>query len=249
MDELQKGINAALHPGNSTPGFSHSGSVIPEDAFRGIVFDLDGVLFDTEPLHREAWNNALEEMGIPISQEELMSWTGVPCQQLSLELENRWEGRYTRDEYYRLKEKHFFSIINSRNSLFDGLADMLEKLSSRYPLAVATSNVRINTESLLRNSGIDGFFKALVCYDDVEKHKPHPEAYLKAASLIAVDPGNCIALDDSPAGCSSALCAGMHTLGIASSFPPTELKMADVIYPDTREACRRILEQSGISLH
>jgi len=211
---------------------------------QGIVFDLDGVLFDTEPLHREAWNNALKEMDIEITPEELMSWTGVPCQQLSIELEERWTGRYTREEYYTLKEKHFYNIINSRVSLFDGLSESLKILSSRFPLAVATTNVRINAETLLENSGIAGFFQGLVCYDDVEKHKPHPEPYLKAAALIAVDPHVCVALDDSPAGCTSALSAGMFTLGIASSFPPSELQMANGIYPSTSEACRRLLETS-----
>jgi len=211
---------------------------------QGIVFDLDGVLFDTEPLHREAWNNALEEMDIEISPEELMSWTGVPCQQLSIELEERWKGRYTRDEYYTLKEKHFFSIINSRVSLFDGLSESLELLSSRYPLSVATTNVRINAESLLKNSGIAYLFQGLVCYDDVEQHKPHPEPYLKASALLGMDPRNCIALDDSPAGCTSALSAGLYTLGIASSFPPSELEVADFIFPSTFDACRWLLEQS-----
>ena len=224
------------------PGFNLSAG----RTIQGIVFDLDGVLFDTEPLHREAWKKALEEMGMEVSSEELMSWTGVPCQQISAELEKRWKGRYSRDEYYNLKDKHFVQIINSRDSLFKGLTESLEALSIRVPIAVATAGSRGNVEMLLSNSGIAGFFKAVVCYEDVVKHKPDPEVYLKASRLIDVEPKNCIALDDSPAGCASALSAGMFTLGVASSFPPSELENADEIYPSTLHACRRIMENLEI---
>ncbi len=222
----------------NSPGVRLPGS----RTFRGIVFDLDGVLFDTEPLHREAWNNALEEMGMEVSPEELMSWTGVPCQQVSAELEERWKGRYSRYEYYNLKDNHFVQIINSRDSLFRGLAESLEALSTRVPIAVATASSRGNVEMMLSNSGIAGFFKAVVCYEDVEKHKPDPEVYLKASRLIDVEPGNCMALDDSPAGCSSALSAGIYTLGITSTYSSSVLDMADGIFPSTVGACRWILE-------
>ncbi len=210
--------------------------------FQGIVFDLDGVLFHTEPLHREAWNNALEEIGLAVSPEELMSWTGVPCQKISADLEARWKGRLSRDEYYSLKDGHFVEIINSRDSLFNGLAEFLEALSVRVPIAVATASSRGNVDMMLRNSGIAGFFKAVVCYEDVEKHKPDPEVYLKASGLIAVEPENCIALDDSPGGCTSAISAGIYTLGITSTYSSPVLDMADCIFPSTVAACREILK-------
>ena len=208
----------------------------------GIVFDLDGVLFDTEPLHREAWSCALEELGRGISHQELMDWTGVPCQKISVELAERWKGRYSSDEYYALKEKHFYRIISSRGSLFPGLAVKLEELASNLPLAIATTNTRVNAELLLAKSGIGSFFTTLVCYEDVKNHKPHPEPYLKASGLIQVKGSDCIAIEDSPSGCSSARAAGMFTLGITSSFSSSDLGDANLIFPSTPEACSWIIK-------
>jgi len=212
---------------------------------RGIVFDLDGVLFDTEPLHRDAWNHALDEMGIDISPEELMAWTGVPCQQISAELEEKHHGRYSREEYYRMKEQYFLDIITSRDALFDGLAESLERLSEYVPLTVATSSSRKIAEILLERSGIAGFFKTSICYDDVGRHKPDPEPYLKAAAHIDVKASECIALDDSPSGCSSARSAGMYTIGITSSFPREELGTVHAVFFSTREACLNISDALG----
>ncbi|MCD6342297.1 MAG: HAD family phosphatase [Spirochaetaceae bacterium] len=209
---------------------------------KGIVFDLDGVLFDTEPLHREAWNNALDEFGIDVTPQELMVWTGVPCQEISVELAKRWKGRYSSGEYYALKEKHFHRIISSRDSLFPGLAVKLEELASNLPLAIATTNTRVNAELLLVKAGIDRYFSTIVCYEDVKNHKPHPEPYLKASGQIQVKGSDCIAIEDSPSGCSSSRAAGMFTLGITSSFSSSDLGEANLIFPSTPEACSWIIK-------
>jgi len=209
---------------------------------KGIVFDLDGILFDTEPLHREAWNYALDEFGIDVTPEELMDWTGVPCQKISVELAKRWKGRYSSDEYFSVKETHFYRIISSRDSLFPGLAVKLEELASNLPMAIATSNTRENAELLLAKAGIDRYFSTLVCYEDVKNHKPHPEPYLKASRLIQVNGSDCIAIEDSPSGCSSARAAGMFALGITSSFSSSDLGEANLIFPSTSEACTWIIK-------
>ena len=78
--------------------------IIAERSIKGIVFDMDGVVFDTEPLHRIAWIDSLAELGLKMSDDELIEWTGIPCQTLSEELERRNPGLHSPEKYYRQKE-------------------------------------------------------------------------------------------------------------------------------------------------
>ncbi len=212
-------------------------------SIKGIIFDLDGVLFDTEPLHRVAWIDTLKEFGFEISDDELIEWTGIPCQLLAAAMEERWESRYSKEEFLSVKEKQFFRLIEERQSVFDGLPGYLAAVSARVPLAVASSSGGVAVRKLLEMADILRYFKGMVCYEDVEHHKPDPEAYLRAASLLGLQPANCIAVDDSPSGCRSASAAGMITLGITGSFPREELGTADHFFDSTNNACSWIIEK------
>ncbi|MBN1256713.1 MAG: HAD family phosphatase [Planctomycetes bacterium] len=212
-----------------------------------IVFDMDGVLFDTEPLHMKAWNQSLITLGAgqEYDREFYNSWVGKTDVTLGDYLEEKHpalkgEGRVG---YHTRKGELFREILKAELVPFPGVPEGLERLGAQLPLAVATSSHRVDIELMLEITGLKHIFQASCTYNDVNNHKPHPEPYLHAAERLGVKPEECIALEDSPGGVKSAKAAGMLTLGIKSTFDAETLKKADYIFSTTVEAIEWIEKQ------
>lgn len=211
---------------------------------KGVIFDLDGVLFDTEPLHRTAWIRSLEAFGHSIDEESLMKWTGVPCRALAERYSETLNPKRDWKEYYHAKTRELKDLVHHRLVVYPGVPDLLRRLSRQFALGYATSNYRDDAFLMLTRAGIIDLLEAGVCYDDVKRHKPHPEPYLSAAELIACNPKNCYALEDSPSGLSSARAAGMCVFAVTSTYSADLLAGADAVFSSTVEACRRLIGET-----
>ncbi len=210
--------------------------------FKAVIFDVDGILLDSEPLHRDAWNLSLERFGHSISEEELVSWTGIPCKTMAIQLSETLHPKRSWKEYVDTKESIFRGLIKERKPLFSGLPPLLSQLQSHYVLAYATSSSKGNIELMFSVTGIADIFTIGVTMDDVHHHKPHPETYTKAAKKLYAAPRDCVAVEDSLAGMESAKNAGMSVIGVTTSFPASSMEHADFIFDTTVEACRQLLE-------
>lgn len=209
-----------------------------------IIFDMDGVLFDSESLHCRAWLDTMSGFGHQVSEASVMAYVGKACRDLALHYQENMAPRRPWQEYLEGKRSAYQNLVRKELVPFAGLPETLDRLARKLPLGLATSSERQDVELMLAVGGVRRFFGAVVTHEDVAMHKPHPEAYLLAASRLGADPLRCVALDDSPTGIASAKAAGMLTLGIASTFPREMLSGSDLCFASTMEACRW-LEDEG----
>jgi beta-phosphoglucomutase family hydrolase len=207
---------------------------VPADL--ALIFDMDGVLIDSMPAHREAWiqfnsryNRAtgeamLERMCGKRNDEIIRDYFGpdLPDQEV-----------FARGA---AKEALWREMVGPRleDWLVAGIRPFLERHQHR-PIGLATNAEPANVEFLLDNAGLRRYFRAIVDGHQVERPKPDPEIYLKTADLLGVDPLRCVVFEDSHGGVAAARAAGMHVVGIRTThreFKEIDLTVDDFLNPD-----------------
>lgn len=213
----------------------------PLVSLRAIIFDMDGVLLDSEPLHFAAFKKSLGDLGAGMTQENYT--------ERYLALDDR--GAFTRfylDQKQPLSKVQLDELMDKKSKLFDELTrtegilpypavpEFVMAAAQRYPLAVATGSRRHEVEFLLETAGLRPHFEAIVSADDVERGKPDPESFLKALAALnsgkrptAIKAEECVVIEDSKHGIVSAHAAGMKCVAVATSHPAFELSGADLV--------------------
>jgi HAD superfamily hydrolase (TIGR01509 family) len=209
-----------------------------------VVFDMDGVLVDSEQLWDEVRQVYTREVGGTFTPEAthammgmsspewsryMAEFLGVPGtpQQINADIVERMLARYGEDP-----------------PLIPGAVDAVRRIATRWPLAIASSSNPELIEVVLRVAGIDGLFRTAVSSQEVAHGKPAPDVYLEAARRLGVEPARCAAVEDSHAGIRSAKAAGMHVVAVPNPhFPPGDdtLAQADVVLRSIDELTAAVL--------
>jgi beta-phosphoglucomutase len=182
-----------------------------------VIFDMDGVLIDSEPIHREIEKKLFDELGVIVPEEVHLSYMGASGEFMYSDLKSRFElpelvgELMEKDDRFRCDYfKHLEGI-----QLNDGVLPLLEEIKSAgLKLAVATSSSPEMVSILLNRCEISSFFDAIVTTIEAGASKPSPDVYLLAAQKIGIAPASCIVFEDSPNGISAAKSAGMFCIAI-----------------------------------
>jgi HAD superfamily hydrolase (TIGR01509 family) len=188
-----------------------------------VVFDMDGLMLDTEPLAARAWTDAAAVLGVPFDPAvnvRLIGRTAPDC--MAILREHHGAG-YPVEELMRAWAVAYDAIIAREGvALKPGLAELLAWLGDeRIPAAVATSTRRVRAQAKLVQTGLFERFAALVGGDEVARGKPAPDIYVEAAARLAVAPEHCVALEDSEPGFVAAESAGMVPIMVPDLVPPS----------------------------
>jgi HAD superfamily hydrolase (TIGR01509 family) len=205
-----------------------------------VVFDLDGVVADSEPLHVRAWVEVLGGLGVGvqrIGEPTLASWVGVPDVEIVGGLVERFGLSLGAGELLERKRAAYRALIPGALAAFPGVAEELASWDG-MPLAVATATPRREAELMLQTMGLAGVFRVLVTRDEVKQPKPAPDCYLLAASGLGLDPKQCAAVEDAPYGVRAAREAGMHVLGVTTSYSAQQLGEAHRLFDSVPRAIR-----------
>jgi HAD superfamily hydrolase (TIGR01509 family) len=189
------------------------------------VFDMDGLMFDTERLAVEAWIAAGAEAGFEISRPVIEGTVGLDREGSRLALLAAYGPGFPY-EAIRARRLQLAAQRIAANGvpIKEGLFELLRFLAERgFLLAVATSTDRARVAKLLDGAGAASFFQAVVCGDEVARNKPDPEIYLAAAAKLGIVPEYCIALEDSPSGIAAARGAGMLPIMVPDIAKPDAL--------------------------
>jgi beta-phosphoglucomutase-like phosphatase (HAD superfamily) len=188
-----------------------------------VVFDMDGLLFDTETLYQEALLFAAAEWGQEVAPGFFTQTVGLPWAQCRGLLLSHFGQAFAVDEFQEAWGRHFWVIAETRLSLKVGALELLDTLDQfRLPRAIATSSSRRTVERHLAAHNLMGRFAEIVGHGDYERGKPAPDPFLKAAERLGVEPHLCLALEDSHNGIRSASSAGMMTIMVPDLLEPTD---------------------------
>lgn len=204
---------------------------------QAVVFDFDGVIADSEPLHLRAYQAILGAAGIDLTREEYYTrYLGFDDAGLFRALaKDRGiavsDG--TVDDWIEAKTHIVEEMLSSGSVLFDGAAACIRTLSARFPLAIASGALAPEIELVLDKTGLRECFKVIASASDGVRGKPAPDLYLlavaKLRAVVPVDAKACVAIEDSHWGLEAARLAGLRTVAVTHTYPAAELSVADLV--------------------
>ena len=180
---------------------------------RGLIFDCDGTLVDSMPLHWSAWDTVCKRHGIEFSEKRHYAMGGIPSRKILAMLKEEQGQDFDPDEVSREKEVAYLPLM-PEVELIEPVVAIARKHRGRIPMAVATGGRTQFIRPLLERLDIADWFSALVTSDDVANPKPAPDTYLKAAALLGVPAEECRAFEDTDLGMDSIRAAGMEAVDV-----------------------------------
>jgi len=212
--------------------------------FRAVIFDLDGVIWDGEPLYHEAFNVVLAPYGHTVTESDYSRIIG-----LSVEAAWDWvRQHFSLSEspavFYRAYNDAVLELMKEPREPLPGVADLLRQLKARgIPVGVASASLRQWVDTTLGGLGLNGAFATTVTASEVEQSKPAPDLDVTAAERMGVPPGECLAFEDTPSGIASAKAAGMFAVQVrASSTALPPLSEADLVIESYADFDIRLLD-------
>jgi HAD superfamily hydrolase (TIGR01509 family) len=186
---------------------------LPEGNFKAYLFDCDGTIVDSMPLHYVAWKRALGEHGCPFPEERFYAWGGMPIRAIISALNEEHGLAMPVEQTAHLKELYYTEMIEDLKAIPEVLAH-IEDQHGRIPFAVVSGSTRDSVETSLGVLGLLDRFDILVCAGDYAKGKPDPEPFLTAAQRLGVKPEECLVFEDAETGVASAKAAGMAVVKV-----------------------------------
>jgi beta-phosphoglucomutase len=200
---------------------------------RAVVFDFDGVLADSEPLHLRVYQQLLEPQGIHLGQATYRErYLGYDDEGVFRQIAVDYKLLLGDEEIEMLiaeKARRFEALVSDGNVLYPGAAACVRRLGASWPLGIASGALRAEIELMLRRAGLLDVFRFIVSAGETDRTKPAPDPYLRAAELLGIAPGACVAIEDSHWGLQSARAAGMRTIAITHTYPRESLTEADAV--------------------
>lgn len=212
------------------------------DTLRAILFDFDGVLADTEPIHFQMFQGILKEEGIDLSQsayyDKYLGLDDRGCFTQVFKDNGRSLEPAKLEGLVQKKNRSLLEFVKGRALLSPRVPELIAGLRDRYFLTVVSGALRSEIVAILEGAGLSQAFQVVVAAEDVSQGKPHPEGFQTAIRVLNRDfvppaeillPGECLAIEDSPWGIESAKAAGVKCLAVATSYDESRLKGADLI--------------------
>jgi len=191
---------------------------------KAVVFDMDGLMFDTERLTIQAWDYAGEKLGIGKMGHMVYKTLGMSVENSRKIFIEEYGDKIVEEDLTEYAREFFNDYFNEYGTpLKPGLIELLSYLKeNNYKIAVATSSNKEVALNHFKRANITEYFKVIVCGDMIENSKPAPDIYLKACELLGVIPSECLAIEDSPNGIRSAFSAELKPVMIPDLIQPTE---------------------------
>jgi HAD superfamily hydrolase (TIGR01509 family) len=204
--------------------------------FSAVIFDMDGLVLDTETTYFIAWQQAAKAMGYTLSESFCLTLSGLHYQDIELKLIAGYGADFNLQTFNHLSGIFWRKHVNAHGiKIKQGLIQLLEFIvRQRMPYCLATNSQAVNAYECLEFAGIKEVFSTIVTRDDVERGKPAPDIFLKAAELLQVPISRCLVLEDSYAGIEAASRAGAFSVFVPSTEPvdPIAIELCDVMMMD-----------------
>lgn len=219
---------------------------------KGIIFDMDGVIIDSEPLYIDYDYNFFNNLGANISKEELLAFVGCPAKDITSKIIEKYN--ITSIPYEKILKLHSegYELIITQNhklTLCEGVMDWLQYFkNNNYPVAIASSTTKSKIGMVLERFNLKEFFNIYVGGDEVENGKPNPDIFIKAAQMLNLEPSDCMVIEDSKNGIKASKSAGCFTIGYLNNGENTQdLSQADIVFDKFGKEKIEMLEKVIVS--
>jgi len=175
---------------------------------KALIFDLDGTIADTMPVHFLAYKNILGDFGIDFTPELFATLAGVPAIETIEKLNEQFGTSMNPEEIGHLKEQEYEKMMHKMKPV-EPVVQLVKKYHGKMPMSVGTGGYRRLAWKTLEILGLKDYFDILISSEDVKNAKPHPETFLKCAEKMGVDPKDCQVFEDGELGMQAAVSAGM----------------------------------------
>ena len=211
--------------------------------YTAVLFDMDGVIVDSEPLHVAAFQATLKRYEHDLTDEQYKQHFAGKTDEAGFKHYFDFIGETVHlptimDE----KAKAYLALAADRLVPYPGVIELIRELAAKkVPLALVTGSLRAEAEVTLEAFEIVDCFVSVIAAEDITQSKPNPEGYLKAATTLKVTPANCIVIEDAPSGVKAAEAAGMRCLAVTTTHSRDELQEATVVIEQLHRGCLETL--------
>ena len=203
---------------------------------KAVLFDMDGVIVDSEPLHKKAYYKMFKDVGIDVSERLFESFTGQSTLKICKTLCHDFSLSNSPEDLVNLKRKHFKYIFENDKDfkLIDGVLDLIKDyIRNGLVLVLASSASMVTINNIFKRFNLDKYFTAKLSGADLHASKPHPEIFIKAAKSSGFKKDECIVIEDSTNGIKAAIAAGIYCIGFDSIHSKNQdYSKADLIVKD-----------------
>lgn len=204
---------------------------------KGVIFDNDGVIVDSEPLHHLAEKKTMQPFGIDITKEEYKNYVGIGTRKMFGDWIQKYNLKLNPEDIIPHHEQNLIKIFQERVEPTPGVVNFILYLFQKnYSLAVASSSQRNLVHVGINKHNLMQYFQIIITGDDVTRLKPAPDVFLLAAQRLKISPTECLVIEDSSVGVQAAKAAGMFCAGYQNiNSGDQDLSKADIIFQDFNE--------------
>jgi HAD superfamily hydrolase (TIGR01509 family) len=204
---------------------------------KGLIFDNDGVIVDSEPLHHLAEKKTMAPYGVDITKEEYTNYVGVGTRKMFADWIQKYHLPLKPENIIPYHDQNLIAIFQDLVEPTPGVVDFIKYLfQKKYPLAVASSSHRNLVHIGIKKHSLMQYFQTIITGDDVTRVKPEPDIFLLAATRLKISPTECLVIEDSSVGVQAAKAAGMFCAGYQNeNSGAQDLSKADIIFQNFSE--------------
>ncbi len=199
----------------------------PNPLAKGLIFDIDGTICDTMPVHFIAWRQTAAEYGIDFTPELFVEVTGVPAFQTSQYLKAKFKSDFDEMAFTLQKEERYEQNMHKAKPI-QPVIKIIREYKGKLPMACGTGGSQYLAWKTLEIAGVKDCFEHVVAAEDVINHKPYPDTFLRAAELIGVQPSDCEVYEDGHLGLEAAERAGMMSVDVTRFYEVTTGREIDI---------------------
>ena len=201
--------------------------MLPTDEVEALIFDCDGTLADTMPLHFIAWQNVMTGYGFKFDEDQFYSLGGQPTDRIVDKLAREQNIVVDVMQVTHEKEAAFLELIDQVQPIVP-IVDVARKYHGKLPMGVGSGGQRDVVKQILAILEIESLFECVVGSEDTELHKPEPDVFLEVASRLSADPAKCLVYEDADLGVEAAQRAGMKCFDVREVHTPRRITASDV---------------------
>ena len=213
---------------------------------RALLFDMDGVLVDTEKVHQAARLEVYRKHKIDFDKVKDIPVIGRNTDAIFEEVNARIPFPVPLSQVIREKRDIFVTMLKEPILPLPGVKELLSRYRGKLKIAVVSASARQNINAVMQNTGLYVYFDAIVCAEDVKFFKPDPESYLFGAKKLGVDPAECVVFEDSRIGVLAAKNAGARVVGVLTGHSQESLMLADITVPDLARGRAQVEQFIGV---